>query len=254
MTLDLNDLLCDWPAASEEIAARLVEGRDGQSLIQLRIELGLLQMFPDGRPDGTRYQGAETVSEYAQRELHAGRELETHDWQELLRELHQVNYRRLALTTLAESAVNAGDGAAACGHLRRALRDVENCLTTLRLLESEEREPALRFSLTPTLIFNRARLRCRLHIVEQDFDDAIEEAKHGAEELEALLTRIVGDEEPHDRDAGVEYLHQLEQRLRAEKNIPRTLQEQLDDAIEREDFEEASRLRDNLRRRRTESA
>ncbi|MFO0839788.1 MAG: UvrB/UvrC motif-containing protein [Phycisphaerae bacterium] len=249
MTLDLNDLISDWPASREEISARMIQGQAGEALIQLRIELGVLQMFPDDRPDGQRFRGLPSASEYVRRQLRRQQPLEEADWAELVRELHQTNYRRLALTSMAESAIAEGDGDAARQQLTRALRDVDLCVASLRLLERDGRESNLRQTMVPTLVFNRARLRCRLHIVEQQFDDAIEVAKNGAQELEDVLSRFVGDEASHDRDAGVEYLRQLERRLREEKNIPRTLYERLDDAVEREDFEEASRLRDMLDRR-----
>ena len=49
---------------------------------------------------------------------------------------------------------------------------------------------------------------------------------------------------------GPTYLGQMGQRLREQHGITLTLREQLDDAVEREDYEAAARLRDALRRSR----
>ena len=48
----LDDLLKDWPYEFGEVAAREVIGHDGRELIQLRIDMGVLQMETTGRPDG----------------------------------------------------------------------------------------------------------------------------------------------------------------------------------------------------------
>ena len=51
--LDLAPLLADFPAGDLDApAARLVTGDDGRLKLQMRVELGLLQMETDGRPDG----------------------------------------------------------------------------------------------------------------------------------------------------------------------------------------------------------
>ena len=52
MSLDLNDLLRDWPHEPGVIKVRKILGSDGKEKIQLRIDLGLIQMETIGRPDG----------------------------------------------------------------------------------------------------------------------------------------------------------------------------------------------------------
>jgi len=44
MSLDLNDLLRDWPHEPGMIKVRKILGTDGKEKIQLRIDLGLIQM------------------------------------------------------------------------------------------------------------------------------------------------------------------------------------------------------------------
>ncbi|MGI8821144.1 MAG: UvrB/UvrC motif-containing protein [Chthoniobacterales bacterium] len=67
MSLDLNTLLQDWPHESGNIKVRKILGLDGREKLQLRIDLGLLQMEMTGRPDGHRPHNCESLLQYHQR-------------------------------------------------------------------------------------------------------------------------------------------------------------------------------------------
>jgi hypothetical protein len=251
MTLDLDDLIVDWDCPPGELRARVVTGRDGDELLQLRVDLGVMQMFPDGRPDGERYRGLPTVREFITHEVRlGGHELEADDWQELERELLQFNYRRMAFATVADDALRADDEEHARRYLRSALTDVEACLADLELLKHQETEREGNLGLLPTLLFDRARLQSQLDIVEGQFETAIEQAEAGAVELDALLAELGYEEEQRADDPGLRYLRKLSEQLRREYGITKTLNEQLRDALDAEDFETAAELRDELNRRR----
>src|ERR1700733_7285014 len=49
MSLDLNDLLRDWPHEPGQLKVRKIVGADGRDKLQLRIDLGLIQMETTGR-------------------------------------------------------------------------------------------------------------------------------------------------------------------------------------------------------------
>src|SRR5437868_978100 len=66
MSLDLNDLLRDWPHEPGQIKVRKILGADGKEKIQLRIDLGLIQMEVSGRPDGQEPHNCESLLEYHQ--------------------------------------------------------------------------------------------------------------------------------------------------------------------------------------------
>ena len=68
MSLDLNDLLRDWPHEPGQLKVRKILGTDGKEKLQLRIDLGLIQMETSGRPDGTKPNGHESLLEYHQEE------------------------------------------------------------------------------------------------------------------------------------------------------------------------------------------
>lgn len=254
MTLDLAELTAGWDCPPGELRARVVVGRDGGELLQLRVDLGIMQMFPDGRPDGQRVHGLPSAREYIQRELRVhGRQLTEQDWQELERELLQTNYRRMALGAVVEESLRNNDGSAAQRYLRQALSDIETCLQDLKLLVEHGDSAEGHASLRPTLVFDHARLTTQLHIVEERFEDAVEQAEAGVVALEDLLIEMGCEEEQREEDAGLRYLRDLGVHLRREYGITQTLSEQLAEAVENEDFETAAQLRDELARRRGES-
>ena len=49
---DITPILEAWKFDPERVNVRFIEALDGRPLIQVRIELGILQMNRDGRPDG----------------------------------------------------------------------------------------------------------------------------------------------------------------------------------------------------------
>src|SRR6267142_5535922 len=67
MSLDLNSLLKDWPHEVGAIKVRKIIGLDGNEKLQLRIDLGILQMEMTGRPDGQRPHNCESLLVYHQR-------------------------------------------------------------------------------------------------------------------------------------------------------------------------------------------
>src|SRR5678815_2585758 len=67
MSLDLNDLLRDWPHEPGMIKVRKILGTDGKEKLQLRIDLGLIQMETSGRPDGQEPHNCESLLEFHQR-------------------------------------------------------------------------------------------------------------------------------------------------------------------------------------------
>jgi len=254
MTLDLDDLTLGWDCPPGELRARTVVGREGEELIQLRVDLGVMQMFPAGRPDGQRYRGLPSVCEYIEHELRIDAEcVGSEDWSELERELLQTNYRRLAFSALTEEALDADDGRAA-GFLRHALADIDACLQGLELMREHDVTPQDYTSLRPTLVFDRGRLSTQLAIVEGHYEEAIERAEAGTARLETLLREIGVDDEQLEQDPGLRYLRGLSVELRREYGIAQTLREQLEEALEDEDYEAAAELRDELRRREAAEA
>lgn len=54
MTRDIGPILEGWSFDPDRVTVRSITGDDGREKIQLRLDLGLMQMDVDGRPDGER--------------------------------------------------------------------------------------------------------------------------------------------------------------------------------------------------------
>ncbi len=64
MSHDIQGVLDGWPFVPDEIQAHIITGDDGREKIQMRIDLGLVQMEMSGRPDGERPDGFESLLEF----------------------------------------------------------------------------------------------------------------------------------------------------------------------------------------------
>src|SRR5438128_5956877 len=110
MSLDLNTILKDWPHENRAIKVRKVLGLDGRQKLQLRIDLGVLQMEVTGRPDGTRPHGCESLLSYhQQRAAHSTQrgndyELTPEQCTELQQEGIQYYHRYLSLFQINDFA------------------------------------------------------------------------------------------------------------------------------------------------------
>lgn len=250
MGLDMKELMDGWDCPDGEVGARLIVGRDGPEVVQLRIELGVLQMSLEGRPDGLRYHGMTNALEYIEHELkHGTSPISADVWAELEREFSQYNYRRVALSNLVDTAVANANGAGVRPYLIQALGDVEICGRNLKLLDEHCGGAGEHEQHRPTLAFNKARLTAQLRIVDKQFDEAVEEVSRGRQCLDSLLTELGLELEDREQDPGLSYLRELEQQIRDQYDVKFTLREQLDAAIDSENFEVAARLRDELHRR-----
>jgi len=69
VSTDISQLLEDWPYQPGQVNVRIIEGDDGEPRIQLRLDLGLLQMRTHGRPDGKRPHGFESLLDYHESRL-----------------------------------------------------------------------------------------------------------------------------------------------------------------------------------------
>ncbi len=57
LSQDIQGILDGWEFEPEGLQVRIIIGDDGNEKIQMRIDLGLIQMEMDGRPDGQRPDG-----------------------------------------------------------------------------------------------------------------------------------------------------------------------------------------------------
>ena len=58
---DIDHVLKGWKYEPGEVVARLARASDGRQVLQMRIDLGVLQLEVENRPDGTRPGGADVL-------------------------------------------------------------------------------------------------------------------------------------------------------------------------------------------------
>src|SRR2546427_11705313 len=69
MDFDISHLLDQWDYQPGQVVVRRFKAKDGKEKIQLRVDLGLLQMNAEGRPDGKRPFGHPSLFDYFQARL-----------------------------------------------------------------------------------------------------------------------------------------------------------------------------------------
>jgi hypothetical protein len=62
--LDIDRVLREWAFLPGRPLVRRVRGSDGRDLVQMRVDMGLLQLEVSGRPDGERPQGFPTYYDF----------------------------------------------------------------------------------------------------------------------------------------------------------------------------------------------
>jgi len=66
---DLTPILNNWPFEPGTINVRVIDGIDKLSKLQVRLDLGIIQMNIDGRPDGQRPNGFSSLLEYVEAQI-----------------------------------------------------------------------------------------------------------------------------------------------------------------------------------------
>jgi len=255
MSKDIGPILAEWSTEDATLSARKVVGDDGTELLQLRVDLGVMQMFFDGRPDGEKPFGQPSLLNHLLRIMRAQSQVKIDGdmWVELDREVMQFYHRRRALLVLGARAHSEGSIEEATGYFRRAVRDANHNLQIMDFIKaysSDEEYVLAHERFRPFVLMHRALAEAQVELLRRDPDEAVERLKAARESIEEYYRQ----EEQADmarQDPSVLNLRALERQVRKQHGIERTLQEQLAWAVEHEDFEEAAALRDLLRRKQT---
>jgi len=247
MNLDIGPILEGWEyEGPERLTVRKIIGRDGREKIQLRIEMGLLQMEVTGRPDGLRPHGYESLLDLyrARAEAHRARygqaedfELDTADCAALHAESMQYYHRRISCLAL--------------GEYRQAVADADHNLQILDLLRDHaaSREDWLVSEQYRAFILSqRTKARALLQLEAGDPKAALREVDAGLQEIEEVF-RSYGRADLIENSLELDFLHDLRRAIEAQKppSLREELQRALAEAVAREEFERAAELRDQLR-------
>jgi hypothetical protein len=245
MPLDhsLDEILRDWPYDAELVKVRTAEGDDGREVLQMRIDLGILQLETLGRPDGLRPQGFQTYYDYLLSEELRDPDftLSDEDCAEVDREFVQYYHRRICWLTLKE--------------FDRAVRDADHTLAMMDLCRTHapnEEWAMAHEQYRPFVLFHRIQAAALGHLEEDSPDRAVQQLNEGLERMRVLFVEHEA-EEFFEEDELVTRLVELRESLRDHYAVGRTLEEQLTEAVAQEQYELAAQLRDELARRRSRS-
>ncbi len=242
---DIDQLLKNWPYEPGEVSARLVKASEGREVLQMRVEMGILQLEVDGRPDGQRPSGSETFFDYLiDRSLHEGEEFELNSEQCIAsdREFLQFYHRRICWLALRE--------------FRRAVRDADHSLAFMdfvRAHSSDEQWILSHEQYRPYVLFHRTQAAVLAKLEEVGADAALQELSQGLCRFRDLFAEYDAEEQ-FSEDEMVQRLIELQEALRNQYHIKPSLEERLAEAVASEQYELAARLRDEMSRKRRPSA
>lgn len=245
MNFDISQLLENWDYQPGQIVVRRFTGRDGQEKIQLRVDLGLLQMNAQGRPDGKRPMGHPSLFEYHESRLKKhmaesgsddGFRLKAEDCAKLQLEALQFHHRYICLLELQD--------------YEGVVRDTQRNLTVFdfvaRYAESEELAWALQ-QFRPQLLLIQVRAKGSEKLAAKRHREAVQEIERGISEIRQFYSESGRNDIEHS--AEVQYLENWISEINSAR--PLTKREKLElalhEAVRQEDYEKAAEVRDKLR-------
>lgn len=237
----IDRLLKGWPLRLGSVQARRIPRQRRADALQMRIEMGLLQLEISGRPDGARPSGYETYLDAllarAVRDPHY--ELTEDDRQEADRELLQFHQRRLCWLALRE--------------FRPAVADADHTLALMDFIVAHAPQAEWRSAhepFRPLVLFHRAQAASGAELEDCQPEEAIDALNDGLDRLRDFFLRY-SDADAFEADDLVGQLRELRESLRSQYEVGPTLRERLSEAIAAEQYELAARLRDEMARRRS---
>ena len=263
MNEDLTRFLNGWSFEPGKLNVRLITGEDGEPRIQVRLDLGVLQMFVDGRPDGQRPNGFDSLLEYHETRLDeaessgaappaesegglapAGAEsgavrfsLTEDDCEALRAEAVQYYHRYMALLALED--------------FEGVIRDTTRNLRVLDLCAkhaSTESDRAALKQFRPYITMMRARAIASQAIKDNEPKAALHAIDEGLEALKLYFTES-GEPDLYEQSGEVQMLRGMREALVPKLPVSQKseLKSRLAKALEQENYELAAILRDELR-------
>src|SRR5689334_22260909 len=185
---DITPLLKGWDYEPGTINVRKIRGADGQFKLQMRLDLGLLQMELNGRPDGSKPHGFDSLLEYFEAELkdHAARngtELGfhlTHDQCRSLREEAYMYYQRYISLFVLED-------------YQGVLRDTARNLRVLDLCGKyavDEQDRLFLEQYRPYITMMNTRAAASLLVEERKLREAHDILQQGIEQIREFFVRF----------------------------------------------------------------
>lgn len=243
MNLDLNDLLKDWPHEPGQVKVRKIIGSDGKEKLQLRIDLGLIQMDVNGRPDGQRPHGFESLLTYHQQRAREGQKrgesykISGEEIIDLQQEGIQYYHRYISMFQISDYI----------GVIRDTQRNLDLFSFVADHAENDEAAwPIEQFR--PYVTMMNTRAKASIEIERGDFAAAVQEIEKGRDAIADIYQRI-GNPEMTGKSPEIAFLEEWLEEVRAKRPLTKleTMQREMENAVGREAYERAAELRDQIK-------
>jgi len=245
LSKDIASILKGWDYEAGTINVRKVDGLDGSPKLQMRLDLGLLQMELTGRPDGSRPHGCESLLEYFEKQLNdhkqqhgteLGFHLSNNQCQSLREEAVQYYQRYLSLFVLED--------------FEGVVRDTQRNLRVLDICgqyADDEQDRLVLEQYRPYIIMMNARAKASLAFNQTRYDEALRHVEEGLAGIKQFFERF-GQEEVYKDSNEVRVLKRFAREIRRKLPVDpiARLRRKLEKAVKDERYEEAAKLRDQL--------
>ena len=244
---DISPLLKGWDYEPGTINVRKIHGSDGEPKLQMRLDLGLLQMEMTGRPDGNKPHGHESLLEYFETQLKEhesrnGTELGFHltaqQCQSLREEATMYYHRYLSLFVLEEFI--------------GVVRDTDRNLRVLDLCGKfavNEQDRLVLEQYRPYILMMNVRAEASIRFREEKFAEALKIVRRGIRRIRKFFEHF-GQFEAADRSNEVRVLKRFAREIKKQMPVDplEKLNSELSQAVKEERYEDAAKLRDEIHR------
>jgi hypothetical protein len=248
MSLDLNTILKDWPHENGNIKVRKIAGLDGREKLQLRVDLGVLQMEMIGRPDGQRPHNCESLLDYHQKRATRAEQkgeaygLTPEQCAELQQEGIQYYHRYLSLFQIND--------------FTGVVRDTQRNLDLFTFVTEHTDRDELSWSLQqfrPYVLMMNTRAKASILLGEGKFAEAVAEIERGRDAI-ADFFQHSNFPELISKSSEIAFLDEWLEEVKAKR--PRSkleiMEREMEAAIAKELYERAAELRDAIKLLRTQ--
>ena len=243
MSLDLNTILQDWPHENGNVKVRKIAGLDGREKLQLRVDLGVLQMEMIGRPDGQRPHNCESLLEYHQRrairaaEKGEDYELTPEECAELQQEGIQYYHRYLSLFQIND--------------FTGVVRDTQRNLDLFTFVTEHTDRDELSWSLQqfrPYVLMMNTRAKASILLAQGKFGEAMSEIERGRDAI-AEFFQHSNFPELVSKSSEIAFLDEWLEEVKAKRPLSKleVMQREMETAIGKELYERAAELRDAIK-------
>lgn len=241
MDRDLTEILEDWRYDADD-QYRVIKARDGRRVLQVRQPLGIEQYELDGRPDGLRPFGKESVLVEMLDRLDscraaddAGFLIDHDDFLRLQNEGILYYYRYLILFQMGDFERTVSD----------TMHNLQICDLVERFVrEADDQKEILQYR--PYIIRMNAMAGAMMQLGAEDADGA-RDALQGAIDDIGALDEVDTPTYHYERLRSLQYLRTALNQIKARKpTVLERLNAALDEAVEQEAYERAAQLRDRI--------